>query len=51
MMAEVLFGDPPRPITVTRAEIVAAKLKVDLDKRLGKETPEIFKEVAKLSRD
>lgn len=50
-MAEPKPDEESREITVTRAQIVAAKLIVDLDKRLGKETPEVFKELAKLSRD
>lgn len=37
-----------RPLKVRPGQIELAKLKVDLDKRLGRETPEVIKEIAKL---
>jgi hypothetical protein len=36
-----------RVVKVSRAQVEAAKLKVDLDRRLGKRTPKIIKRIAK----
>lgn len=41
-------GRPARTATATPAQIEVAKLMVCVDKRLGKETPEILQEIAKL---
>jgi hypothetical protein len=41
-------GEPKRRVVkVSRAQVEAAKLKVDLDRRLGKDTPPIIKKIAK----
>ena len=45
-MPEASVKPSSRVVTVSRAQVEAAKLKVDLDKRLAKTTPTIIKKVA-----
>ncbi|WP_193312969.1 hypothetical protein [Georgenia subflava] len=38
------------PFVVTRKEVSAAKLRIDTDRRLGRETPDWIKRVAEAKR-
>lgn len=46
-MPETNVEPKPRVVKVSRAQVEAAKLKVDLDRRLGKVTPTIIEKIAK----
>lgn len=46
-MTETSVKPNRRVVKVSRAQVEAAKLKVDLDRRLGKSTPTIIKKIAK----
>jgi hypothetical protein len=46
-MPEASVEPSQRVVKVSRAQVEAAKLKVELDRRLGKATPTIIKRIAK----